>query len=169
MDATLQKQLFDLLEEELTAAGLKTAAEAGSGAPQIGDGMQVLLAVTERAVPALMELMVVHLPDGADLLQMYTTLSVPDGGADRVREALPGANFYCPVGSFGLFHDDQLYHKHTLVLGEDQGAEALCQDAMNTLMALYNVLDDYGGRLLALAEGRITLEQAQGAGLLPKL
>lgn len=169
MDITLQKQLFGLLEEQISAVGLETAPIPGSGGPQVGDGLRVLMGVTEQAVAALLELMVVRLSDDAHILQMYTTLPAPAGGIDNLREALPGANFYCPLGSFGIFDRTQLYHKHALVLREEGDADELCQDAMNTLLALYNVLDDYGGLLLAIANGRMTLQQAQQAGLLPAM
>lgn len=155
------------MERELKDTGLETAVLTGAGGAQVGDTLRVLLPMTDEGRPALMDFMAATIGEGADVLQYYTTLTMelPDKGREELIKAVPVFNFYCPLGSFGIFNGHQLYHKYSLLLKEE-GAEAIAADVLDCMTLLYDMLDEYYPLLMELAEGNVTLDETVEKGLL---
>lgn len=171
MDISMHDEMFAIMKEEFEGLGMECALTPSEGEPQLGDTLRVLIAVTEQASPAILDLMLIQLWDGAYILQLYwtLTLSIGDGRAE-LEKALPVINFFCPIGSFGVFGEGELYHKYGLVIREDaEDGAALAKDALNAVAAIYTVLDNYGAAAISIADGSLTLQQAQDEGILPVL
>lgn len=156
MNDKLQQAFFSSLADCFRQIGLDPSLTPGAGAPQLGDTLSTLLAVTEDAHPVFMELMVVHLKGDTFLLQFYTTIltELSPEKCDALTRGLCNLNFYCPVGHFGIFEDlHQLYHKYTLILDSMSDSIALNAAAMTGLEIIYDVLSHHYPLLISLSHG----------------
>ena len=168
MHIAMQQELFELVEKEIRETGMDTASLPGTGGSQVGNTLRVLLPLTDEAHPAILDIMAATLNEGTDIIQFYATLTLEVGsGREELEKALPGLNFFCPVGSFGIFRRAQLYYKYSMLLRESQSAEQLCADVLDTLAAFYQVLDERYPLAMRLARGEVTFAQAiQGGELM---
>lgn len=161
MLTSTQKEMFDLLRNNIHETGMDTADVQGAGGPQIGDTLRVLLPLTDEAHPVCLDMMVASLGDGADIVQFYTTLTFEASeNRDELEKAIRSFNFFCPLGSFGIFREEQLYHKYCMLLHEDADPDKLCADTLDALSVLYQVLDNYYPIAMRFAQGKTTFAQA---------
>ncbi len=166
MNSTVQNEIFAHLYGEFHKLNLNVSRISGASGNQLGDTMRVLIAVTQAAKPAVMDLTVANLSEEQSILQIYITLADAVRAPAELDKALRAVNFFCPVGSFGMY-EQQLYHKYALVLDENLTPELMAFDAINAIAAVYTVLDYYGTVVSAIASGSKTLAQAFEAGILP--
>ncbi|MDD3920642.1 MAG: hypothetical protein PHO41_05705 [Eubacteriales bacterium] len=161
MEAAMQQELFDLLKQEIKEMGMDTTDVEGAGGPQAGDTLRVLLPITDESIPVILDIMAINVGEDADIVQFYTTLSMELGsGREELIKAIPAFNFFCPIGTFGIFQQEQLYHKYGFLLRAGATAEELCTELLDVLAALYNVLDAHYPIAMRLADGEQTCEQA---------
>lgn len=155
MDLSDQKTFFQMLGDKLDGLGLQTAPAAGSGQPQVGDTLRILVPVTEDGDVVLMELMVASLNEETDLLQFYTTLIMELGpGYEALSKALMQWNFLCPLGSFGIFEQEkQLYHKYGIPVSPKGDAGELAEQTLSILALLYDVISKQFPAAVRLSEG----------------
>ena len=100
--------------------------------------------------------------------QFYTTLETEITHKGEFERALPGLNFYCPLGALGIFQSDtpQLYHKYTLVLEADEPDEISINRAAVILGAIYGYLCAVFFVAAGIARGAISYQDALDQGLL---
>lgn len=170
MDLSLQNELFSLIKKDLGGTGMDTVYVPGVGGIQLGDTLRAVLPMNDEGAPALLDLMVANLGEDTYILQYYTTLTFELGaGKAELLKALPALNFYCPIGSFGIYGDHQLYHKYSIILDNDISAQELHAISMDALAVLYDILDGHYPLLMALANGEQTYDGAVASGELTAL
>lgn len=142
MDLNRQQAFFQALEGQIEALGLQKNWVTGSGTPQLGDTLRILVPVTDQGDVVLMELMAVALNEETELLQFYTTMVMEIGpGYEQLEQKLVEWNFLCPVGAFGIFTEGrQFYHKYTIPLFREIDAETLAEQTISVLELIYEVI-----------------------------
>ena len=142
MDLNTVHHSFGKLEDLLHELEIETTYVEGSGGPQIGDTLRILLPITEDGHPVLTEIMVTDFTDDLDLLHVYSTLIIKCN--DRIAElpqTLSEWNILCPLGAYGVYEDDgehQLFHKYTMPLDKNGGD--FSDEAMMLIELIYGVL-----------------------------
>ena len=141
MDLKSIHKFHEALGKELESMGIEFTYVNGTGDPQIGDTLRILFPVTGEGHAAITEVMVTGDTEDLDLLMIYTTLVVElNEKAAELPEKLLGWNLLCPLGSYGIFEEEQqLYHKYTMPFDRSGTAEDLASDTMTLLELLFDV------------------------------
>jgi hypothetical protein len=160
--------LLEELEECCSDLGAETRLEEGAPG-QVGGTLKAALPASENGDRMLMEIRMLRYNEDVLYLQYYTTVVADIPDAAELKRAVPGMNFFCMLGNYGVYEPaKQLYHKYGLLLEEQLPTEILTARAIITLGALYRTLTDVFPVVMGLSHGIITLEEAEGKGLLRK-
>ena len=164
----IRNQLFARLGESFGELGIEYKTVDGAGEPQIGDGLMAMVPVTGTdGQIALMEIAFAKFGEGMNFLQLYSTVVMEcNQSLDVLLQAVNEVNFYCPIGSFGVFREQgQMYHKHCIILDDGADAESIADDTLTAFHAVLLILAYRAPLLSKLALGEIDLETAAQQGL----
>lgn len=128
MNAANVKAMQENLEARLKKLNVETAWLKGED-NQIGDTLRALLPVTEAGDCVLLEVMVTHLDDEVDLLDLFTSLIMEIGpGYEALKEIMLDWNLDSPIGAFGIYRPSRtFFHRYTFPFPADSSAEDLAE------------------------------------------
>ena len=164
----LWEQLFARLQDAFGELGVEHKMIGGIEAPQIGDTLLAFLPVAdEEDQRVLMEIALAELGEGMLFLQFYSTVALECTQSPAVLlEAINTVNFYCPVGSFGIFSEQgNLYHKYCLLIDTEDNVQSVFENAVMGFHAIHSILSPRAPLLARLALGDIDIETAKQQGL----
>ena len=164
----LWEQLFAMLEEAFGELGIEHKMIDGVEAPQIGNTLLAFLPVADEADQrVLLEIALAELGEGMLFLQFYSTVVFECvQSPDVLLEAINTVNFYCPVGSFGIFSEQgNMYHKYCLLIDTEDSVESIFENALMAFHAIHSILSLRAPLLAKLALGDIDVETAEQQGL----
>jgi len=165
---SVRDEVFARLENDFTAFGLEFSI-IGAGDPAQGGGILTALVPVAGTdgQQALMEIAIAELGEAMNFLQIYSTVVMEcSQDMDTLLLAINDVNFYCPVGSFGMFREKgQLYHKYCMPFDDEEEAEAVADGALLAFHAILLVFALRAPALASLALGEVDFEGAARQGL----
>ena len=158
MHPDTQNAFLSVLEKKLKELTLETSMLPNEGPPQVGDTLRFLLPFDEGEHCYVVTVSVFNMNDEAVLLEFYTVLLTDMGDTlPALRSELISWNYYCPLGSFGVYERErQLYHKHGVVLYEDdyQDLDALAEYGTALVALLYQTVTEKFAPAMELLQGK---------------
>ncbi len=130
------------VEKQLDALGIESTYVSGTGEPQIGDTLRILLPITEEGHAAVTEIMITNIAGDLDLLMLYSTIIVVlNERKGELPQKLNEWNQLCPLGAYSIYEQEQqLSHKYTVPFDRDMEPDALADYAMTLLELLHSLL-----------------------------
>ena len=140
MNAEQVKIMQEELEARFRKLNVETAWLKGEEG-QIGETLRALLPVSDAGDCMLLEVMVTHLDEDMDLLDLFMSLIMEVGpGYEELKEAMLDWNVDSPIGTFGIYRPSRLfYHRYTFPFPRTALPEELASQASYLIDRCYSV------------------------------